>query len=99
VQLRDRDGLHLLKTRDYELIRVTFTKFSTKLRVNGFTDGKSAVGLKSRNYRKYNQAYFEEMLIDYDVEGRIAYNYRERFILSIEEINLVLEMYTRQDYH
>ena len=28
--------------------------------------------LKSHNYRKYNQAFYEEILIDFYVEARIA---------------------------
>ena len=31
IQLRDRDAEHLLKQRDYELIRLTFDKFTTKI--------------------------------------------------------------------
>ena len=31
--MRDKDALHLLRTRDYELIRLTFEKHSTKLNI------------------------------------------------------------------
>jgi hypothetical protein len=96
--MRDVDALHLLKTRDYELIKVSFTKFTTKLKIKGFTDDEQ-VSLKSVKYRKYNEAFYEELLIDYRVEARISQNYRERFIVTPEEIYLVLEMYTKQDYH
>ena len=51
--------------------------------------------LKCHTYRKYNQAYFEEILIDYAVEQRVAQNYRERFLVSPEDIFLVLEMYSK----
>ena len=35
-----------------------------------------------QNYKKYNQAYYEEILIKYNLEWRIALNYRERFVIS-----------------
>lgn len=72
IQMRDLDAVHLLKTRDYILIKETFTKFTTKMKIKGFTDDEIKVGLKSRNYRKYNQAFYEELLIDYRVEARVA---------------------------
>jgi len=28
--------------------------------------------LKSQGYRRYNQAFYEEILIDYNVESRVA---------------------------
>ena len=55
--------------------------------------------IKSHTYRKYNQAYYEEILIDYHIESRVAQNYRERFLITPEEIYLVLEMYSKQDYY
>ena len=36
IMMRDVDALHLLKTRDYELIRLTFEKHSTKLNILSF---------------------------------------------------------------
>lgn len=93
--MRDRDGLHLLKTRDYDLIRVSFQKFTTKLRIKGFTEDSQEERLKSRTYRKYNQAFFEELLIDNRVDERIALNYRERFLITGDEIHQVLEMYAK----
>ena len=36
VQMRDQDALHFLKQRDYELIRVTFTKIPTKIAITMF---------------------------------------------------------------
>lgn len=36
VMLRDSDALHLLKTRDYELIRLTFEKTAAKLNLSNF---------------------------------------------------------------
>lgn len=54
--------------------------------------------MKSTNYRKYNESYFEEILIDMNVESRVALNYRERFLTTKEQIMLVLEMYCKNDY-
>lgn len=54
--------------------------------------------LKSQGYRRYNQAFYEEILIDYNVESRVAQNYRERFLVSSEDVFLVLQMYAQNDY-
>jgi hypothetical protein len=96
IQLRDKDALHILKQRDYELVRLSFTKLPTKIAITNFF--KKEFTLKSQSIRKYTQAYYEEILIDYNVEARVAQNYRERFLVEKEEIYLVLEMYCKQDY-
>lgn len=96
IQLRDKDALHFLKQRDYELIRLSFTKLPTKIAITNFF--KKEFNLKSQSIRKYTQAFYEEILIDYNVEARVAQNYRERFLVEKEEIYLVLEMYCKQDY-
>lgn len=59
---------------------------------------KTPVTLKSLNYRQYNQAFYEEILIDFTVEQRVAQNYRERFLISPQDIYLVLSMYSKNDY-
>jgi len=69
---------------------------TTKLNMNQFY--KKSISLKSQNYRKYTQAFYEEILIDYAIEPRVAQNYRERFLSTAEEIYLVLEMYCKNDY-
>lgn len=84
LQMRDKDAIQFLKQRDYDLIRLTFTKKVTKLNILLFF--KKTFSLKSQNYRQYNQAYYEEILIDYGVESRVTLNYRERFLVSAEEI-------------
>lgn len=99
IMLRDDDALHLLKTRDYDLIMKMFEKTTIKMNIkNFFSEGAKDIQLKCLNYKKYNQAYFEEILIDYQVEERVAINYRERFLVTEEEIKLVLEMYAKMDY-
>jgi hypothetical protein len=45
--------------------------------------------MKSSSYRKYNQAYYEEIVINNDVEQRVAQNYRERFLVTAEDIFVV----------
>ena len=72
-----------LKQRDYEIIRLTFDKMTTKLNMNQFY--KKSFSLKSQNYRKYTQAFYEEILIDYAIEPRVAQNYRERFLSTAED--------------
>jgi len=96
IQLRDADALHFLKQRDYELIRVTFTKLPTKIAITNFFD--KDFELKSQAIRRYTQAYYEEILIDYSVEPRVSRNYRERFLVEKDEIYMVMEMYCKRDY-
>tara|TARA_B110000285_G_scaffold150890_1_gene168441 strand:- start:2565 stop:3008 length:444 start_codon:yes stop_codon:yes gene_type:complete len=85
-----------LKQRDYDLIRLSFEKQVSKLKISDFY--KTPVTLKSLNYRQYNQAFYEEILIDFTVEQRVAQNYRERFLISPQDIYLVLSMYSKNDY-
>jgi hypothetical protein len=54
--------------------------------------------MKSQSYRQYNQAFYEEILIDFSLEQRVAQNYRERFLINPMEIYLVLSMYAKNDY-
>ena len=75
---------------------MTFEKFTTKVNVKSFF--KTEMIFKSNNYRQYNQAFYEEILIDCGTEARVALNYRERFITKKEEVLLVLEMYCKNDY-
>lgn len=96
IQLRDKDALQLLNHRDYELIRLTFDKYSLKLNMSQFY--KQSQPIKAHTYRKYNQAYYEEIVIDHKVEDRVAQNYRERFLVSKEDIYIVYEMYCKEDY-
>lgn len=96
IQLRDKDALQFLKQRDYNLIRLTFEKATTKINVTHFF--KKSFGIKAVRYRKYNQAYYEEILIDYHVEQRIAQNYREKFLTTDEGIYMVMQMYCQNDY-
>lgn len=86
-----------MKNRDYDLIKNCFEKFTTKISLEQF--GYSALtGMKCHSYRKYNQAYFEEMVINYDIEERVAMNYRQRFLVSAEDIFITFEMYCKEDY-
>ena len=54
--------------------------------------------LKSSTYRKYNQAYYEEIVINNEVEARTVQNYREKFLVTAEDIYIVFEMYCKEDY-
>jgi hypothetical protein len=71
IQLRDLDAKLLLETRDYELIRLVLTKFSTKMQTDGLFDVSTLI---CHSYRKYNPAFFEEVLLDYKdkIDGRVA---------------------------
>jgi hypothetical protein len=75
---------------------LTFEKFTTKLNITGYYPKDML--FKANNYRYYNQAYYEEILIDCRTEARVALNYRERFLIKKEEILLVLDMYAKNDY-
>ena len=95
--MRDKDALHLLNTRDYEMIRLTFSKTTTKIDLAQFY--KEKFSIKASTYRKYNQAYYEEIVITSgNVEERVALNYRERFLVTVDDIYIVFEMYCKEDY-
>jgi predicted naringenin-chalcone synthase len=96
VQMRDKDAEYFLKQRDYELIRLSFEKNSTKINSKAFFKQDNL--FKSHNYRQYNTAYYEEVLIEYVTDARVALNYREKFLTNKAEILLVLEMYCKNDY-
>jgi len=96
IQLRDKDGVQLLVTRDYELIRECCKKSSQKLDL--ISKGFKKEGFISHSYRFYNPAYFEELLLRYRVDDRIAKNFRERFIIDRDATFQVLQMYSKKDY-
>lgn len=98
LQMRDKDALHLLKKRDYELIRMSFDRYVAKLDIKEFMKKEKTVSLKCHSYRKYNQAYYEEIVINNDVESRVAQNYREKFLVTADDIYIVFEMYCKEDY-
>lgn len=52
IQFRDVDALTILKQRDYDLIRISFQKYTTKLNMNQFYS--KTFSLKSNHYRRYN---------------------------------------------
>lgn len=54
--------------------------------------------IKGQSYRKYNQAFYEEIVINYKVESRVAFNYRERFLVTAEDIRITFDMYCKEDY-
>jgi hypothetical protein len=37
-------------------------------------------------------------VINNDIEARVAQNYRERFLVTPEDIYIVFEMYCKEDY-
>ena len=97
IQLRDTDAEYFLRQRDYDLINITFTKTFTKIATDQFFKAKLK-SIKCHSYREYNQAYYEEILIDYGTEARVAQNYRERFLITSDDVFLVLKMYSKNDY-
>jgi len=80
-------------TRDYDMIRESFTKKTLKIDIRGGDETYI-----SRSYKQYNPAYFEEVLLNEAVEDRVAMNYRERFLIDQEAIFQVLQMYSKMDY-
>ena len=101
LQLRDVDAIHLLNTRDYELIRLSFNRNTTKLALTLFQDfgpdDKIPV-LKAATYRQYTPAYYEVIIIYNEIEPRVAQNYRERFLVTPKDIYNVFEMYCKEDF-
>ena len=87
--MRDKDAIHLLNTRDYELIRLSFdrnvAKINLALLMDFGPDEKIPV-LKCSTYRKYTPAYYEVIIIYNTIESRVSLNYRERFVVSPEDI-------------
>jgi len=60
---------------------------------------KQAFSIKAATYRKYNQAYYEEIVITSGtVEQRVAQNYREKFLITADDIHIVFQMYCKEDY-
>lgn len=96
VQLRDTDAVYLLNSRDYEIIKLSFEKFSTKVSID--PNDSNQGNMMCHNYRRYNQAYFEEILINFGLEERVTHNYRERFLVTAEDKFITFEMYCREDY-
>lgn len=70
IQLRDKDALILLNTRDYDIIEQSFDKNVAKLNLTLFF--KESFSLKASTYRKYSQAYYEEIVVNNEVESRVA---------------------------
>jgi hypothetical protein len=98
VQLRDKDALAFLNNRDYELIRQSFDKHITKFNVDQFGYDVKGTSIKCHSYRKYNQAYYEEIVINYSIEQRVAQNYREQFLVTADDIYIAFDMYCKEDY-
>ena len=73
IQLRDKDALILLNTRDYELIELSLKRHILKLDLKMFFTHDFP--MKASRYRKYSQAYFEEILINNEVDSRIAVDF------------------------
>ena len=85
-----------MNRRDYELIALSFEKYTTKINLALFQQSQG--NLKAATYRKYNQAYYEEIVINSEIEERVARNYRERFLVTADDIYIVFEMYCKEDY-
>jgi len=97
IQLRDKDALYLIKAKDYTLIEKTFDKYPTQLNdLQRYFE--EPFSLKSNKYRVYSEAYYEEIIIEYNVDRRLALYYRDRFLVSAKEIMKVLEMYAKNDF-
>ena len=54
--------------------------------------------LKCSTYRKYTPAYYEVIIIYNTIESRVSLNYRERFVVSPEDIYNVFQMYCKEDF-
>ena len=80
------------------MVQASFLKYPTKVNIPEYLKKKSPGQLRCQKYRQYNVAYYEEVLIHYLAESRVAQNYRERFLVSSKEVNLILEMYCKNDY-
>mmetsp|Transcript_4753 Transcript_4753/g.7172 ORF Transcript_4753/g.7172 Transcript_4753/m.7172 type:complete len:121 (+) Transcript_4753:1403-1765(+) len=86
----------MVQTRDYELIRECLNKYGTKM--NNIEFYPIPLDTVSFGYRNYTPAYFEEIILKYEIEERQATNFRERFLDSGEAIFEVLKMYSKKDF-
>jgi hypothetical protein len=95
--LRDLDAKHLIETRDVKLIKEIFEKYPTKVEKleEHFSE---KFKLKCRSYRIYSEAYFEEIIIEYQIERRCTKYFRDHFLREIDQVKKVLEMYVKNDY-
>ena len=84
LMMRDKDGMYLLNQRDYELIKLSFKIQTTKLKHEVLNTKK--LSFRCKSYRKYNEAYYEEIIINNinSIEERVIQNYRERFLIEHE---------------
>ena len=74
----------MLETRDFELIQQAFNKRVDKVSVEGLFE--IPTNSLCHTYRKYDSAYFEEIILTYNVEKRVAQNYRERHLITNQAI-------------
>jgi len=51
--MRDSDALIILNDRDYEMIKLSFEKYSSKLAIDQFGYDKALI-MKCHSYRRYN---------------------------------------------
>jgi len=70
--MRDTDAMQLINNRDFELIQVTFLKHPCKVNLPQYLQDMTTTKLKCSKYRDYNVAYFEEVVIHYTIESRVA---------------------------
>ena len=74
----------MLRTSDYELIKILFEKRTSKLQVHDLYPVGTPI---SYSYKVYNPAYFEEVLLEQNkILERTANNYRDRFLVGKEVI-------------
>lgn len=96
IKLRDTDGYHLLQTRDFVLIELIFNKYALKKKFDDLVEPGTTFICDS--FRVYNPAYFEEIIMEFNVEPRVTNNFRKRFLVDNESVYQVMEMYCKNDH-
>ena len=67
IYLRDKDAIHFINTRDFVIINESFEK-NTKSHMVHLKMHKNQTKHKSCKYKKYNRAYFQELIISNPIE-------------------------------
>ena len=93
VDLRDQDAVYLLTERDFEAISLVVGKKTSRL--TSLDSQASSIG---HSYKTYTHAYFEEVIIVYAIEDRVAKEFRKRVRRREADTMAIVEMYCKEDF-
>ncbi len=95
VRFRDKDALHFITQRDWKLIETTFKKPTQDKTAGSKHRGEQQ---ESRfNYKHYNRAYYQQIIIKNEVDERTTFLFKQRFLKNEKDIDEVLAMFCQID--